>query len=215
MPITANIDNIEMSVSVVSNNIDGVWRESYNINNYTIRLYRYGELYQTLSVNKGSSISLISVPTVQSGDTAHYGWTTSRGGSRTYTATQSITPTSDMDLHAMYSYSTTSTNYTQVHANTTVTIPQSGTCYFSGLVANPSTNTISTAYVSSTTTAYISIDGTKQFMSGLNISTDSWVSRSLTKGQVVVLNNGTSTSTTSYSLYMKYPVTSTTTSYRS
>ena len=58
---------------------------------YAIKLYRYGVLYDTLSVKKGSSVSLPSVATVQSTDTAHYGWTKTAGNTtRDYSATQSI-----------------------------------------------------------------------------------------------------------------------------
>lgn len=100
-----NIGGIWKQVKIVNNNIDGVWRESFNNTNYKIRLYRYGVLYDTLTVEKGSSVKLPSVSTVQSDDIAHYGWAiSSTATSRNYTPTATITPTSNMDLHAVYSY---------------------------------------------------------------------------------------------------------------
>lgn len=102
------VDGIWRQVNVVSNNINGVWRESFNRNIYKIKLYRYGVLYDTLSVQKGSSITLPSVTTVQSDDITHYGWaTTATATARNYSATQTITPTGNMDLYAVYSYKAT------------------------------------------------------------------------------------------------------------
>ena len=103
-----NIDGVWRQVNVVSNNIDGVWRESFNRNVYKVKLYRYGVLYDTLSVAKGSSVTLPTVPTVYDDDVAHYGWTKTAGNTtRDYTATGTFTPTSNIDLFAVYSYNVT------------------------------------------------------------------------------------------------------------
>lgn len=103
-----NIDGTWREVNVVSHNINGTWRESFNRNIYKIKLYRYGVLYDTLSVQKGSSVTLPSVATVQNDDIAHYGWATNpTATTRNYSATQTITPTGDMNLYAVYSYTAT------------------------------------------------------------------------------------------------------------
>lgn len=100
-----NIDGTWREVNVVSHNINGIWRKSFNRNIYKIKLYRYGVLYDTLSVQKGSSVTLPSVATVQNDDIDHYGWATNpTATTRNYSATQTITPTGDMNLYAVYSY---------------------------------------------------------------------------------------------------------------
>ena len=105
---SVNIGGAWKTVSTVCNNIDGVWKQSYP-DAYVINLYIYGELYDTLYVTKGSKITLPSVDTVYEDETEHYGWTTTSGAtSRNYAATASITPTADMDLYAVFSYTYTS-----------------------------------------------------------------------------------------------------------
>ena len=134
MPIYNNIDGVNKEVSQPYVNIDGAWKEvdseHTNIDGtwktvfektkkYKINLYRYGELYTTLECAQGSSIQLITVPTVQSDDISHYGWANTSGStSRNYATTGTITPTADMDLYAVFSYY----NYTgQSSTSTTVT----------------------------------------------------------------------------------------------
>lgn len=115
-----NIDGTWKEVDLEYTNIDGTWKKVFEkTKKYKINLYRYGELYTTLECVQGSSIKLITVPTVQSDDVAHYGWANTSGStSRNYATTGTITPTADMDLYAVFSYY----NYTgQSSTSTTVT----------------------------------------------------------------------------------------------
>ena len=127
---SVNIGGIWRTVSTVCNNIDGIWKQSYP-DAYAINLYVYGELYDTLYCTKGSKITLPSVSTVYEDETAHYGWTTTSGStSRNYAATASITPTSDMNLYAVFSYSVTSEGTKSALSSNTeqsITITLSGT----------------------------------------------------------------------------------------
>lgn len=77
------------------NGADGYWR---------VYLYRYGELYKILSVAKGSRVTLVTCPSPYSDDT-FFGWSTDpQSTTRTYAATTSFLPSSDVNLYAIYSY---------------------------------------------------------------------------------------------------------------
>lgn len=71
---------------------------------YKIRLYRYGVLWKTIKVTKGSSVKVGACDTAYSDDT-FYGWSTEYNSvTSTYTSASSITPTSDINLYAVFSY---------------------------------------------------------------------------------------------------------------
>lgn len=77
-------------------------------NEFTINLYRYDELYQTIKVKEGNSIVLPVLPLYNNdeirGDVSHSGYTLSIGADKVYNTNQSIYPISDMNLYAGYSY---------------------------------------------------------------------------------------------------------------
>ena len=89
-----NIDGTWKTVSKVQNNIDGVWKTSFQF--FTVKIYRYGSLYQTLKVAQGNSVRLPSLGS---------GFATSSGSTATsYSSGATITPTSNMNLYAVFSY---------------------------------------------------------------------------------------------------------------
>lgn len=164
-----NIDGVWRQVNIVSNNIDGVWKESFNRNVYKVKLYRYGVLYDTLTVLKGSSVQLPSVANVYDDDIAHYGWTKTAGAtSRDYSATAKITPTADMDLYAVFSYeiietttltTTIKSNQSAIHEQT-FTFPLDCTAKIYGWDLPYGANL--TLQTSGNTVPYIIYNGRKQ-----------------------------------------------------
>ena len=87
----------------------------YIIYQYSIKLYKYGSLYQTLTSSSQSSSASFTLPacTVSSGDNAFFAWTKTSGStSGDYAANQTIT-SSGTSLYAVFSYIET-TNGTQV-----------------------------------------------------------------------------------------------------
>ena len=219
---TVVIDNIVKNVTTIKNNINGVWKESYNSNTYKIKLYRYGVLYDTLSVKKGSSVSLPSVATVQSTDTAHYGWTKTAGNTtRDYSATQSITPTNNMDLHAVYSYGITTASEVTVSGERTLTIPRDGSltinAYMTIIQSSSSETTYNDLELNSSSAITVSINGVYVTgKSGRNLD----LIVSVKSGDTVVIKYttpGTSNANVSVSptVYVDYPGYTTKTYYRS
>lgn len=197
------VDGTWRQVNVVKNNINGIWRESYNRNVYKIKLYRYGVLYDTLSVNKGSSIVLPSVPIVQSDDVAHYGWTTTAGSTtRNYSPTATITPTSNMDLFAVFSYNieseemstATATGYSTGADSTTVTVAWDGTAKIYAYTThvrvdhyngnNTTTNTGGFA-LSSSSDVTVTINNT--YVTG-TVSDTAYVTRDVKAGDQITIN---------------------------
>lgn len=88
----------------------------YIVYQYSIKLYKYGSLYQTLTSKSQSSTGSFTLPTctVSSGDDAFYGWTkTSGAADKDYNANQTIT-SSGTNLYAVFSYTSTSQG-TQYH----------------------------------------------------------------------------------------------------
>lgn len=109
-----NIGGVWKTVNKVENNISGVWKQSYP-DAWCVRLYRYGSLYTTLYCTKGSSITLVPTPSEYADDT-FYGYSTAYNSvTRTYTGTQVIRPTSDVNLYAIYSFTATGSSVQQVH----------------------------------------------------------------------------------------------------
>lgn len=96
MPVIATVDNIMRNVETINNNIDGVWRESYPADICTIKIYQYGSLYKTIYCEKGESLTLpsygIGYSTSPTGTVVNYG-----GG-------QTFSPTSNLNLYIIYSY---------------------------------------------------------------------------------------------------------------
>lgn len=133
-----NIDGAWKEVDLEYTNIDGTWKTVFEkTKKYKINLYRYGELYTTLECAQGSSIQLITVPTVQSDDIDHYGWTKTEGStSRNYATTATITPTADMNLYAVFSYTKTTVTYTIDYTmnRNIITLPMAGTITVGGVV---------------------------------------------------------------------------------
>lgn len=87
---------------------------------YKIRLYRYGKLWKTIKVAKGSSIKVGTCDTAYSDDT-FYGWSTAYNSvTRTYTSSNSIKPTADLNLYAIFSYSVSSTVLQSTTASVTI-----------------------------------------------------------------------------------------------
>lgn len=108
----------------------------YILYEYSIKLYKYGSLYKTLTSKSQSSTASFTLPTctVSSGDDAFYGWTkTSGAADKDYDVNQTIT-SSGTSLYAVFSYTST-TQGTQVNMFDTytsknafpVTIPSSCT----------------------------------------------------------------------------------------
>ena len=139
-----NIDGTWKEVDLEYTNIDGTWKKVFEkTKKYKINLYRYGELYTTLECAQGSSIQLVTVPTVQSDDVAHYGWTRTAGNtSRNYDTTATITPTADMNLYAVFSYTKTTVTYTIDYTRGTgsINLPMAGTITVGGTVQGVSYN---------------------------------------------------------------------------
>lgn len=79
-----------------------------NKNEFTINLYRYGDLYKAIKVKEGSSIVLPTLPLYSNdeltGDIAHVGYAITYNGGKVYNVNQSIYPLYNMDLYAGYSY---------------------------------------------------------------------------------------------------------------
>lgn len=123
------IDGVWRDVTGVKNNIDGVWRESFNTNVYTINVYRYGELYKTYKVLEGDSITLGECETLYDDDTFEGYSKSSASTTRFYLGSSKITPTSDLDLYAVFSYQAESDYSTTVGSDTTqtFTITRTGT----------------------------------------------------------------------------------------
>lgn len=111
MAIYANIDGTEKSVKQPYINIDGVWKEvesEYtNIEGtwkpvfesketYTINIYKYGALHETLTCTEGDSIKL---PSIGSGYAIRPSSTAIN-----YSNGATITPTSNMDLYTVFTY---------------------------------------------------------------------------------------------------------------
>ena len=87
----------------------------YAVFSYSIKLYKYGSLYQTLTSKSQSNKGSFTLPTcaVSSGDDAFYGWTTTSGSTtRNYTSGQTVS-TSGMTLYAIFSYTKETTTITQ------------------------------------------------------------------------------------------------------
>ena len=85
--------------------VNGEWKTVFEKSGYKIRLYSYGTLVKTLTCGENSPIALEAVPTVYDDDVSHYGWTATAGATTAdYGTTEEITPTADMELHAVYSY---------------------------------------------------------------------------------------------------------------
>lgn len=109
MPITNNIGGVNKDSTPKINingtykgintgkvNIDGVYKQFYPKEVYTIKIYRNGSLYSTLSCEKGDSIILPS-----------YGIgyaTSSSSTTTTYGTKETITPSSNLNLYIVYQY---------------------------------------------------------------------------------------------------------------
>ncbi len=78
--------------------VNGSWKEVFSgKENYTVNIYRYGSLYQTLSVTEGESVTLPSLGV---------GFATASGSATTaYNSGATITPTGNINLYAVLSYS--------------------------------------------------------------------------------------------------------------
>ncbi len=73
-------------------------------NGYKIKLYRYGEIYATITVEKGRVATLPTCAVAYSDDT-FYGWSTGpQLAVNSYSANSGIKPGSDMNLYAVFSY---------------------------------------------------------------------------------------------------------------
>lgn len=133
MAISVNIDGVTREVSKpsvciggvwrdvtsVKNNIDGVWRECFSTNVYTINMYRYGELWKTVTVLEGESVTLDECDTFYDDDT-FYGWSKGAGSIViSYTSGSIITPTTDLNLYAVFSYIGESTNTVSLSSRVT------------------------------------------------------------------------------------------------
>lgn len=77
--------------------VNGEWKEVFSEKEtYTVNIYRYGSLYQTLSVTEGESVTLPSLGV---------GFATASGSTTTaYNSGATITPTGNMTLYAVFSY---------------------------------------------------------------------------------------------------------------
>lgn len=103
-----NIGGVWRECSTVNNNIDGTWRESYSgKKTYTINIYKAGNLYHTLTCEKGNKISLPPMGNDYSMGLytgySNCGYTTNPNGTtKEYNNQQVITPTSDMNLYSVF-----------------------------------------------------------------------------------------------------------------
>ncbi len=90
-----NIGGTWRTVNRVQNNINGVWKTSFE--SFTVKVYRYGSLYQTLTVVKGDSVKLPSLGV---------GFATSSSSTTvSYNSGATITPTGNLNLYAVFQYS--------------------------------------------------------------------------------------------------------------
>lgn len=109
MPITNNIGGVNKDSTPKINingtykgintgkvNIDGVYKQFYPREVYTIKIYRNGSLYSTLTCQKGDSIILPS-------NGAGYA-VSSSSTTITYECKQTITPSSNLNLYIVYQY---------------------------------------------------------------------------------------------------------------
>ncbi len=79
--------------------------------NYKIRLYRYGEIWKVINVEKGNAVTLTACDVAYDDDT-FYGWSTdSQSVTRSYAPTSTFRPTDNMNLYAVFSYTQNSTVY--------------------------------------------------------------------------------------------------------
>ena len=214
----------------------------YILYEYSIKLYKYGSLYKTLTSKSQSSTASFTLPTctVSSGDDAFYGWTkTSGAADKDYDANQTIT-SSGTSLYAVFSYTSTAQG-TQVNILDTynnrsafpVTIPTY--CTITCIAYNLSVYTGQEGYkteeksldfVSNKTTsdglanAWFTINGSFRPTSGHTKSAPFSFSTSAGNiidagGHITTINHGNGT--TKYYPYIEisYPVTITSTLYRS
>ena len=150
MAITVNINNIEKNVYTVSNNINGVWRQSYNIESYNINIYRYGEFYETIKTPKGSSVALPSYC---------YGFATTAGSTDVvYNAGEDIVPTSDLDLYIVFQYSVNIYRYGSFY--------DALTCLSTDTTASFTLPSMGVGFATSSTSTAISYDSGATITSG-------------------------------------------------
>jgi len=115
-------------------------RSIYAVYQYSIKLYKYGTLYQTLTSKSQSSTAAFTLPTctVDSGDDSFYGWSKTSGGTtRDYQSGASVT-TSGMNLYAVFAYTAiVSTEYELVsttNTSKTITVPVAGEITVGGAI---------------------------------------------------------------------------------
>ena len=123
------------TVSYTSGSLSSSGTSLYIVYQYSIKLYKYGSLYDTLTSNSQSSTASFTLPTCtpNTGE-SFYGWTKTSGGTtKDYASGASVT-TSGMTLYAIFSYETTSTKMESAGDNTvlTVTIPEACTVTIGG-----------------------------------------------------------------------------------
>jgi hypothetical protein len=108
----------------------------YIIYQYSISLYKYDTLYQTLTANSQSSTARFTLPTcTPDDDETFYGWTKTSGNTeKDYDAEQTVT-SSGMTLYAIFSYVEV-TNVTSQILSTgslvSATVPIAGTVIIKG-----------------------------------------------------------------------------------
>lgn len=140
--------------------VNGEWKTVFEKKaaTYTINIYRYGSLYQTLTVTNGESVTLPSLGVGYA--------TTSSSTTISYNSGATLTPTSDIDIYTVFSYSIELYKYGVLY-DTLTTLTQDDSATF----------TLPTCTADSGETFYgwttASGSTTKKYDSGASVSTSS------------------------------------------
>lgn len=200
----------------------------YIVYQYSIKLYKYGSLYDTLTVKSQNSTGSFTLPTctVNADDDAFYGWTKTSGSTtKDYDANQTIT-SSGMSLYAIFSYKNLEMVTVGVAGTmagpkeATVTAEYDGTLSFKGYVetkkalASNVTTTNDDITLSSSSVVRISINST--YLTG-TIGESKTISKAVSKGDTIYIyaakgnvtgsssSAGTTTITTTHYGTLTYP----------
>lgn len=164
-PPPININGVWKNSSETSCNIDGVWRSCKDKKQFTIKLYCYGRLYDTLTCYEGQSIRL---PKAASNT---LGWTTQTTKKSVdyidFAAGNYITPSNNMILTEIYA----STQYAEY---TNVTLKYTKTCingaFESGYVTGKASGSFTTQ-TADANSAYVSysLDGGSNYLRSVTL----------------------------------------------
>lgn len=157
---------------------------------YRVRLYRYGEIWKTINVKKGNTVTLTACDVAYDDDT-FYGWSSdSQSVTLSYAPTATIRPTIDMNLYAVFSYIQKSTVQQSKSVSATLDQDQTltvtdapvGTAY---TVTRTTPTSITQGKTTSPSTGYVTyfpIISTNQTVLQSGTTTSSTITYSASKG---------------------------------